>query len=76
MISTEAIRKACTALNATFNAEQVSSLIVAVEHLLDGYVRQITGGPDLPEPSDEVEQPVEVGDTLPVERAATTKKAK
>lgn len=51
MINADAIRRASMALNAVFNAEQVQALIVAVEHLMDGYVRQITAPPLPPEPS-------------------------
>ena len=68
MIHTDAIRRASMALNTAFNAEQVQAIIVACEHLMDGYVRQVTAPPLPPDPSDEVEQPVE--------RASTAKKAK
>ena len=73
MIHTDAIRRASMALNTAFNAEQVQAIIVAVEHLLDGYVRQVTAPPLPPDPSDEV------GDETPAETAgkvSTTRKAK
>lgn len=50
MINADALRRASTALNAVFNAEQVSAFITATEHLLDGYVRQITAPPLPPDP--------------------------
>lgn len=58
MIYADALRKASMALNTAFNAEQVQAIIVAVEHLLDGYVRQVVA-PPLP-PESTAEQPVVV----------------
>lgn len=68
MITTDAIRRASMALNTAFNAEQVQAIIVAVEHLMDGYVRQITAPPLPPESTDEaVDEAAKV---------STTRKAK
>ena len=70
MISTDAIRRASTALNAVFNAEQVLALIVATEHLMDGYVRQVTAPPLPPDPS-----PTAVETPAVVTKATKTKEA-
>lgn len=73
MINTDALRRASMALNTAFNAEQVQAIVVAVEHLLDGYVRQVTAPPLPPEPGP-LPPPGEVED--PVQFTATSKKAK
>jgi len=73
MINTDALRRASMALNTAFNAEQVQAIIVAAEHLLDGYVRQTAAPPLPPEPV------CEIGDDTPAEVTAkvnTTRKAK
>lgn len=72
-ISTDAQRRAIAALNPVFNAEQVNAFVVACEHLMDGYVRQITAPPLPPESTNEV-----VGEATAeaVAKASTTRKAK
>lgn len=70
MIYADALRRASMALNTAFNAEQVQAIIVAVEHLLDGYVRQVTAPPLPPDPS-----PTAVETPAVVTKAAKTKEA-